>query len=160
MVVRNYRSFLSYDYFDKLLRLENIVVFKIRRDSLHSWDHNLDIVSKTVYKYCIDYCLVYWGKTIYNIKINLAVSCSPIKLNEKVNYSLSIVIRNIYKNRTHILKYARRTFLMNTSYVLVFIFSTPNSHVSIYFICPINVNFQSKRPLKTIPMKFHCKLLR
>ena len=45
-----------YDYFDKLLRLE-IVIFKTRQDSLHSCHDNLDIVSKTVYKYCIDYCL-------------------------------------------------------------------------------------------------------
>ena len=43
-----------YDYFDKLLLLENVVIFKTRQDSGH---YNLDIVSKTVYKYCINYCL-------------------------------------------------------------------------------------------------------
>ena len=47
-----------YDYFDKLLRLENVQLFS-RQDSLHSCHHNLDIVSKTVCKYCIDYCLEY-----------------------------------------------------------------------------------------------------
>ena len=46
-----------YDYFYKLLRLENVKLFsQARQNSLH---HNLDIVSKTAYKYCIDYCLKY-----------------------------------------------------------------------------------------------------
>ena len=40
VVVSNYRSLLSYDYFDKLLRLENVVIFKTRRffqeDSVYS----------------------------------------------------------------------------------------------------------------------------
>ena len=46
MVISNYRSLLSYDYFDKLLRLENVVIVKTRQDSLHYWHHNLDIVNK------------------------------------------------------------------------------------------------------------------
>ena len=52
----NWRLHLRYyDYFDKFLRLQNLKLFSRRQDSLHSSHNNLDIVSKTVYKYCIDY---------------------------------------------------------------------------------------------------------
>ena len=46
-----------YDYFDKLLRLENVKLFS--RQGYDFWHHNVDIVSKTVYKYCNDYYLEY-----------------------------------------------------------------------------------------------------
>ena len=36
-----------YDYFDNLLRLENVKLFS-RQDSLHSCHHKIDIVSKAV----------------------------------------------------------------------------------------------------------------
>ena len=55
-----------YDYFDKLLRLENVVIFKTRQDSLHSCHNNLDTVSIIVLSIEV-------GQ--YNIKINLAISC-------------------------------------------------------------------------------------
>ena len=53
MVGSNYRSLLDYAYFDKVLRLENV---------------KLDIVSIIV---------LYIEARQYNIKINLAISCSP-----------------------------------------------------------------------------------
>ena len=64
--------FIRYDYFDELLWLKN-VIFKVRKDSLHSCHHNLDIVSKAVYTYCIDYVLNIEVRQ-YNIKINLAIA--------------------------------------------------------------------------------------
>ena len=38
-----------YDYFDKLLRLENVVIIKTIQEYWHSCHHNLEIISKTVY---------------------------------------------------------------------------------------------------------------
>ena len=39
-----------YDYFDKVLRLQNVVIFKTRQDFVHSCHLNLDVVSKKVYR--------------------------------------------------------------------------------------------------------------
>ena len=71
-------SIIYYDYFNKLLRLENIkVIFKTRQDSLHSCHHNLDIVSK-LYRNIVSINVFNIEAIQYNIKINLAISCSHI----------------------------------------------------------------------------------
>ena len=68
-----------YDYFDKLLRLENVVIFKTIQDSFHSCHRNLENIVSII--------VLNIETRHYNIKINLAISYSPKSLaNARGNY--------------------------------------------------------------------------
>ena len=49
MVVSNYRSLLNYDYFDKLLRLENVKLFSRQDKIFYIFDITILILYRKLY---------------------------------------------------------------------------------------------------------------
>ena len=80
MVVRNYQSLLSYVYFDKLLRLEN-VVFSRRGKILYILDTTILILYRKLYINIVSIIVLNIESRQYNININLIISCS---LSQKI----------------------------------------------------------------------------
>ena len=78
MVVSNYRSLLSYDYSDELLRFENVELFS-RQDKtiLYILDATILILYGKLYINIVSIIALNIETKQYNIKINLAISCSP-----------------------------------------------------------------------------------
>ena len=77
MVVSNYRSLLSYDYFDKLLRLENVKLFSRQDKIRYILDTTILILYRKLYINMVSIIVLNIEETQYNININLAISCSP-----------------------------------------------------------------------------------
>ena len=82
--LNNFFYLISYDdYFDKLLRFihsDNVKLFSRQDNSCH---HNLDIVYRKLYRNIVLIIVLNIEARQYNIKISLAISCSPIR-NDKV----------------------------------------------------------------------------
>ena len=77
MVVNNYQSLLNYDYFDKLLRLENVKLFSRQDKILYILDITIFILYRKQYINIVLIIVLNIEVRQYNIKINLAISCNP-----------------------------------------------------------------------------------
>ena len=77
MVVNNYQNLLNYDYFDKLLRLENVKLFSRQDKILYILDITIFILYRKQYINIVLIIVLNIEVRQYNIKINLAISCNP-----------------------------------------------------------------------------------
>ena len=81
MVVSNYPSLLNYDYFDKLLRLEKVKLFSRQDKILYILEtFTILILYRNLYINIVPIIGLKIEATQYNIKINLAISCSPKRM--------------------------------------------------------------------------------
>ena len=66
----------SYDYFDKLLRLENGMLFSRQDMILYVLDTTILIFYRKLYINIVSIIVLNIEASQYNIKINLAISCN------------------------------------------------------------------------------------
>ena len=72
MVVSNYRSLLNYDYFDKLLWLKNVKLFRRQEKILYILDTTILILYRKPYTNIVSIIVLNIEARQYNININLA----------------------------------------------------------------------------------------
>ena len=112
MVVSNYRSLLNYDYSAKLLRLENVKLFSRQDDHiLFILDTKILIFYRKLYINIVSNTVLNIKERQYNIKINLAISCSPIHSIFWLYFHS--FVKKLYINTRTVVLTRRRSVIMN-----------------------------------------------
>ena len=79
MVFSNYRSLLNYNYFDKLLRFENVNLFSRQDKIIYIIDTTILILYRKLYINIVSIIVLNYETRQCNVKINLAISSRPIR---------------------------------------------------------------------------------